>query len=148
MALLLLIDDDPFYRRVIEQALREEGHDVVVAEDGAEGIAAYRQRRPDLVITDMRLPGMEGSEVIRALRKFDESAKIIAVSGAATFYDIDLFKLAREAGADAIVRKLPWSAWRSKSIPCSATALNNRCRRARDRRTNRPCSRGVDCARP
>src|SRR5205814_2361267 len=106
MALILLIDDDGFYRRLIEQALNDEGHQVVSAENGAEGIAAYRERRPDLVITDMRMPGMGGGEVIRALRNFDARAKIIAVSGAPTFYDGDLFQLASEAGADAIIRKL------------------------------------------
>jgi CheY-like chemotaxis protein len=106
MALILLIDDDGFYRRVIERALTDEGHQVVAAQNAVEGIALYQDRHPDLVITDMRMPGIGGGEVIRALRKLDAQAKIIAVSGEANFYDIDLFKLAKEAGAAAIVRKL------------------------------------------
>ena len=47
-----------------------------------------------------------GGEVIRTLRGLNSKVRIIAVSGEANFYDIDLFKLAKEAGADAILRKL------------------------------------------
>jgi len=106
MALVLLIDDDPFYCGLIQQALAEEGHVVLTARDGVEGIARYRDQSPDLVITDMRLPGVDGSEVIRNLRSIDDKARIIAVSGAATFYHVDYFKLAQEVGANAVVRKL------------------------------------------
>ena len=106
MALILLIDDDGFYRGLIERALTDAGHDVVAVQNAVQGIASYQDRRPDLVITDMRMPNIGGAEVIRSLRKMDAQARIIAVSGGANFYDIDLFKLAKEAGADAILRKL------------------------------------------
>src|ERR1700687_1467284 len=110
MALILVIDDDGFYLDVLRNVLRDEGHDVVLAQGGIEGIALYqdrqRGRRPDLVITDMRMPGIDGSDVIRTIRKFDAHARIIAVSGEANFYDTDLFKLAKDAVADAILRKL------------------------------------------
>jgi CheY-like chemotaxis protein len=110
MARMLVIDDDRFYLDVLREALTVEGHDVVLAQGGVEGIALYldrqRGRRPDLVITDMRMPGIDGGEVIRTIRKFDAHARIIAVSGEANFYDTDLFKLAKDAGADAILRKL------------------------------------------
>lgn len=106
VALILIIDDDGFYRGLIERALGDEGHQVLGAHGAVEGIASYQERRPDLVITDMRMPSIGGAEVIRSLRKFDSQVKIIAVSGEASFYDKDLFKLAKEAGADAILRKL------------------------------------------
>jgi CheY-like chemotaxis protein len=106
VALILIIDDDGFYRGLIERALSDEGHQVLAAHSAVEGIASYQERRPDLVITDMRMPSIGGAEVIRSLRKFDARVKIIAVSGEASFYDKDLFKLAKEAGADAILRKL------------------------------------------
>src|SRR4029077_20010308 len=105
MALILVIDDDGFYRGLMERALTDEGHHVVAAQNGVEGIASYQRRRPDLVITDMRMPGIGGGEVIRTLRGLNSKVRIIAVSGEANFYDIDLFKLAKEAGADAILRK-------------------------------------------
>src|SRR5690242_8417963 len=106
MALILVIDDDGFYRGLMERVLTDEGHHVVSAENAIDGIFSYCDRHPDLVITDMRMPGTGGGEVIRTIREFDDHARIIAVSGEANFYDIDLFKLAREAGADAILRKL------------------------------------------
>jgi CheY-like chemotaxis protein len=106
MALILVIDDDGFYRGLMERALTDEGYRVVAAENGIEGIASYRNRHPDLTITDMRMPGIGGGEVIRTIRGLDAQAKIVAVSGEACFYDADLFKLAKEAGADAILRKL------------------------------------------
>jgi CheY-like chemotaxis protein len=107
---MLVIDDDRFYLDVLREALIVEGHDVVLAQGGVEGIALYldrqRGRRPDLVITDMRMPGIDGGEVIRTIRQFDPQARIIAVSGEANFYDTDWYKLAKDAGADAILRKL------------------------------------------
>jgi two-component system, chemotaxis family, chemotaxis protein CheY len=110
MALILVIDDDGFYLDVLRNVLTDEGHEVVLAQGGIEGITLYqdrrRGRRPDLVITDMRMPGVDGTDVIRSLRKFDSNARIIAVSGATTFYDIDFLRLARDVGADAILRKL------------------------------------------
>ena len=54
----------------------------------------------------MRMPGVDGAEVIRSLRQLDRQARVIAVSGAATFYNVDYFQLAKEVGADAILRKL------------------------------------------
>jgi CheY-like chemotaxis protein len=110
MALILVIDDDGFYLDVLRNVLTDEGHDVVLAQGGVEGIALYQDRRrgrcPDLVITDMRMPGVDGRDVIRNLRKFDSHARIIAISGATTFYDTDFLRLARDVGADAILRKL------------------------------------------
>ena len=110
MALILVIDDDGFYLDVLRNVLTDEGHEVVLAQGGIEGITLYqdrrRGRRPDLVITDMRMPGVDGTDVIRSLRRYDSNARIIAVSGATTFYDIDFLRLARDVGADAILRKL------------------------------------------
>ncbi|HZT20199.1 MAG TPA: response regulator [Dongiaceae bacterium] len=106
MALILLIDDDGFYRSIIRPILEESGHQVIEAQDGLEGVERFRAQGPDLVITDMRLPGFDGGEVIRRLREMDGRARILAVSGAATFYNVDYFQLAKEVGADAILRKL------------------------------------------
>ncbi len=67
MALILLIDDDGFYRGLIERALTDEGHNVVAVQSAVAGIASYQDRRPDLTITDMRMPSVGGAEVIRAI---------------------------------------------------------------------------------
>jgi CheY-like chemotaxis protein len=106
MALILLIDDDHFYRRIIEQELKDAGFAVASAATGSAGIARYRELAPDVVITDMRMPGMGGGDVIRSIRAIDKQARIIATSGIGTSQAVDFFKLARQAGADTVVRKL------------------------------------------
>ena len=106
MALILMIDDDGLYRGIIERALADDGHAVVTAQNGAVGIALYRELSPDLVITDMRMPKVNGAEVIRSIRAGDLRTRIIAVSGSATFQSMDFFKLAKEIGADAVLQKI------------------------------------------
>ena len=106
VALILLIDDDGFYRGVVRQILEDAGHRVVEALDGVEGVERYRAEKPDVVITDMRMPGVDGGEVIRNLREMDQRAHIVAVTGAGTFYNLDYLELAKKVGADAILRKL------------------------------------------
>jgi CheY-like chemotaxis protein len=106
MAMILLIDDDALYRRLIRDILEDKGHWVIEAHDGVHGLEMYKMYRPDLVLTDMRMPGMDGAEVIRSIRDMERRARIIAVSGAGTFYNVDFFKLAKGVGADVILRKL------------------------------------------
>ncbi len=106
MALILVIDDDRFYSNLIERELTNMGHVVVTAQNGPKGIALFLDRSPDVVITDMRMPGVDGAEVIRTLLRINLRARIIAVSSAAGYYAVDYFKLALELGADAVVHKL------------------------------------------
>lgn len=73
MALILVIEDDRVQRLVTATALKKAGHDVVEAEDGERGLEALRQRRPDLVLCDVMMPGMNGYEIVTALRKEDPS---------------------------------------------------------------------------
>src|SRR5262249_45352610 len=91
VALILLIDDDGFYRGLIRQILEEAGHQVLEAQDGEEGLKRFRAQHPDLVITDMRMPGFDGGEVIRRLKAISNDVRIVAISGAATFYHVDYF---------------------------------------------------------
>ncbi len=106
MALILLIDDDEFYRRMIRRTLEENRHEVIDAEDGAVGLGLYKAYMPDLVITDMRMPEMDGGEVIRSIRAISPDIPIVAVSGASTFYNVSLLQLAKEVGANTALRKL------------------------------------------
>ncbi len=106
VALILVIDDDGFYRGVIRRILEDGGHQVLETEDGREAVDLYRQFRPDVVVTDIFMPGMDGGEVIRALRAVDNHVKIVAVSGGGAFYDVDVLDMARKLGAAVILRKL------------------------------------------
>ena len=106
VARILVIDDDGFYRGVIRRILEDGGHQVLETEDGREAVDLYRQFHPDVVVTDIFMPGMDGGEVIRALRAVDNQVKIVAVSGGGAFYDVDVLDMARKLGAAVILRKL------------------------------------------
>jgi DNA-binding response OmpR family regulator len=105
MALVLVIDDEPAMRNMIERIARTEGHEVVAACDGNEGLALCVARRPDIVITDIIMPDREGIETIREMRRAHPSVRIIAVSGAPTLNGVSFLELAKKAGADAGVQK-------------------------------------------
>jgi CheY-like chemotaxis protein len=104
VALILLIDDDGFYRGVLRQILEDGGHQVIEAVNGPEGLERYRSQQPDLVITDMRMPGVDGGEVIRKLRQMSAGVRIVAVSGAGPVQESA--PSAAEVGATAILSKL------------------------------------------
>jgi two-component system KDP operon response regulator KdpE len=65
---ILIIDDEPQITRVLRAALSAQGYDVRTANDPEEGLQLYRDWAPDLVITDLAMPGMSGVEVTRAIR--------------------------------------------------------------------------------
>jgi CheY-like chemotaxis protein len=107
VALILLIDDDGFYRGVLRQILEDGGHQVTEAANGRDGLERFRtQPAPDLVITDMRMPGFDGGEVIRRLRAASKDVRILAVSGTATLRSAEDLEAAKAVGADAILSKL------------------------------------------
>jgi two-component system, chemotaxis family, chemotaxis protein CheY len=82
MADIIVIDDDPGYRRLIAHALAGAGHTVRQAGDGAEGLAMCLERTPQLVITDIVMPGMEGIETILQLARQRPQVAVLAISGA------------------------------------------------------------------
>ena len=83
MARILVVDDEPDERFLVGRALRKQGHDVTVAENGAAGLRAVRESAPDLVVTDVMMPVMDGVEFIRRLRSDPATAgiPILAASG-------------------------------------------------------------------
>ena len=66
--LILVVDDEDNLRDVLVEVLKRDGHEVDSAGDGAEGLRRAQERRYDLVVTDLRMPGLEGPELYRALR--------------------------------------------------------------------------------
>jgi len=76
----LLVEDDVQARETLARMLRRRFRQVHVAGDGAEGLAVFRRYRPDVVITDMRMPHMNGAEMIAAIRAIDADVPIFAVS--------------------------------------------------------------------
>ncbi|MCX7623733.1 MAG: response regulator transcription factor [Thermomicrobium sp.] len=69
MARILLVEDELELARLVRAALEQAGHTVLTAYDGPRGLAAARSERPDLVVLDLMLPGMDGLDILRALRR-------------------------------------------------------------------------------
>ena len=68
MSRILLVDDEPMITDSLAYSLRREGMEVTVAADGLQALSLFEEHKPDLVILDIRLPGMDGLEVCRRLR--------------------------------------------------------------------------------
>jgi len=66
---ILIIEDDKFLRELIGQKLLKEGYDIVEAVDGEKGIKSIKDEKPDLVLLDLILPGMDGFEVLTKIKK-------------------------------------------------------------------------------
>lgn len=81
MSHILVIDDDPAVRMTIRLVLEREGHTVALASDGLAGMKALKAGRIDLLIVDIFMPGMDGIETIREVRKQQPDLPAIVISG-------------------------------------------------------------------
>lgn len=102
---ILIIDDEPSMLDIFSQFLEPEGFSVTTAVNGKEGLRKMEERIPDLVITDIMMPEMNGLEVIRAIRKNYRDLPIIAISGGMTGTEIDFLPQIRMFGACCIIPK-------------------------------------------
>ena len=78
---ILLVEDDPLLREVGKLLLAAQGYEVLCAEDGFEGLAALKQSLPDIIISDLRMPNMNGFEFLSVVRRRFPTIPVIAVSG-------------------------------------------------------------------
>jgi len=93
---ILLVEDKESLRKVLAETLRSEGYGVVEAADGQDAIARIQAERFDLVLTDLKLPGRDGMEVLRATHEISPSAAVIMMTAYGT---IDLAVQAMKEGA-------------------------------------------------
>jgi DNA-binding response OmpR family regulator len=98
---LLLIEDDPAIRTGLELGLARHGHHVVAAASGEDGLARLQEQRPDLIVLDVMLPGIDGFEVCRRIRRTDQLPIILLT---ARSDDIDVV-VGLESGADDYIVK-------------------------------------------
>lgn len=96
---ILVIDDDAQITRVLDLKLRKAGYQVIVAANGEAGLNLFKAQRPDIVITDILMPGKEGLETILELRRDSPEIKIIAISGGGHIGADDYLNLAKKFGA-------------------------------------------------
>src|SRR3990167_1501513 len=84
---ILVIDDEAAIRDSLRMILEYEQYDFVGAASGPDGIAAIKRERPDLVILDIKMPGMSGLEALAEIRKADEQVPVAMISGHGTVTD-------------------------------------------------------------
>ncbi len=99
---ILIVEDQADVAQLIEVVLMGEGHTVAVARDGAQGLMMARDWKPDLILMDIMLPGVDGGTLIARLRREVETAElpIIAMSASRTLRD-----RTGELEADALLSK-------------------------------------------
>jgi CheY-like chemotaxis protein len=78
---LLIVDDEPAIRTLISNVLTGIGYHVRSAEDGATALAEIRDQMPDIILSDLNMPGMSGFELISVVRRSYPSIQVIAMSG-------------------------------------------------------------------
>jgi DNA-binding response OmpR family regulator len=101
---VLVVDDDPAIARLLELNLELDGHQVIIAADGASGIRSVAQDAPDVVVLDIMLPGMDGFEVCRRITSDPASSHLPVVLLSARAVPADRDR-GREVGAAGYVVK-------------------------------------------
>ncbi|MGD9008253.1 MAG: response regulator [Desulfobacteraceae bacterium] len=102
MSRILLIDDEEAILRVMSMSLRSDGHDVMTALSGEEGIKVFQEASPDLVLTDIKMPGMDGIGVLKNVKQIQPDAEVIIITGHG---DIDNAIEALKFGASDFINK-------------------------------------------
>ncbi|MEY4460720.1 MAG: hypothetical protein RL429_709 [Bacteroidota bacterium] len=102
--IILLVDDDPDIREFVTFNLEKEGYAVVSAKDGAEGVEAAKKHRPDLILLDVMMPGMDGIEACEAIRSNPDIASTLIAFLSARGEDYSQVA-GFDAGADDYITK-------------------------------------------
>jgi len=105
MSKVLIIDDHAGIRDLLLTVLQSQGHDACVAADGTEGLQRFLSDRPDLVVADLKMPDIDGLEVVRTLRREHPEVPVIAMSGGFGEHTGLYLDVAVEFGAVAALRK-------------------------------------------
>jgi len=105
MARIIVIDDQEPIRRIVRRALENDGHTVFDASDGEAGMALLEREPAEVVITDIFMPGMDGIQTLREIRKRFTAIKVIAISGGDSSGLLDLRHDAELLGAMKSLQK-------------------------------------------
>jgi DNA-binding NtrC family response regulator len=99
---ILVIDDDSSLRRILEYNLQEDGYDVYVAASGGEGLQAFDEHSPSLVITDLKMPGIDGFQVLREIKERNPETLVMIITA---FGAVDTAVEAMKLGAYDYITK-------------------------------------------
>ncbi|MBI2001568.1 MAG: response regulator [candidate division NC10 bacterium] len=104
MAKILVVDDEALLRAMLQDALEEAGYAVVVADNGRAGIASAKADRPDCILLDVMMPGLDGYETCAAIKADPDLAAIPVVLISATT-DLRVIDRAEKVGAAEVLPK-------------------------------------------
>ena len=104
MSLILIVEDNDKNMKLVRDVLQVDGYTTLEAVTGEDGVALAQQRKPDLILMDIQLPGINGIEALRILRADPATAAIPIIAVTASVIQQDR-KMITEAGFDAYVGK-------------------------------------------
>ena len=78
---ILLVDDEEGIRKVLGIALRDMGYRIIAAENGREALRIYKKECPAIVLTDIKMPDMDGIELLRRIKKINPDTEVIMFTG-------------------------------------------------------------------
>lgn len=93
---VLIVDDQYGIRILLQEVLDKEGYQIFQAPNGLTALEIVRQHKPDLVLLDMKIPGMDGLEILRHIRNIEPDTKVIMMTA---YGELDLIKEALTLGA-------------------------------------------------
>lgn len=105
MAKILLIDDDPLILTFMGRILEPMGHAVAGVTSSINALSHFQTHRPDVSIVDVWMPGQDGFETMKAIRKIDPAAKVIVCSGHPSYFGRRVSQVAAERAATAFLEK-------------------------------------------
>jgi len=102
--LLLLVDDEEDIRDVLQLPLEDLGYEVLTAENAETALSLFRSRRPDIVLTDIKMPGMDGIELLQEIKKESPDTEVIMITGHG---DMDLaIKSLKNEATDFVIKPI------------------------------------------
>jgi len=93
---LLIVDDQVGIRILLLEVFATEGYDTFQAANGRAALDIVRNHRPDLVLLDMKIPGMDGLEILKQIKEYDRGIKVIMMTA---YGELDMIKEATDLGA-------------------------------------------------
>ena len=78
---ILVIDDEESIRTLLRISLTHKGFEVITAEDGSKGVEIFKREKPPIVITDIKMPGIDGLEVLKEIKELNPDARVIVITG-------------------------------------------------------------------
>ncbi|MCP4022710.1 MAG: response regulator [Desulfobacteraceae bacterium] len=99
---ILIVDDEEIIVRLLSMSLKSDGYETVPAYNGEQGLELFQSESPDIVITDIKMPGMDGLELLKKIKEIDSEKEVIIVTGHG---DIDSTIVALQHGASDFINK-------------------------------------------